>query len=135
MGVVGSKGAAVAVSVHTRKLARQAGLLPAEAMSEAQYQAWIEVEGEVRGFTRRFHVRRSRVKGQWVTNTSEPGVPDLWLLKPGRLVVLEVKSESGVASEAQNGFISWLQTVQGVDAFVVRPSDSDLVLHVLDGHC
>jgi hypothetical protein len=90
------------MSTRTRKLARQAEQQPTRDMSEDQYQAWIVEKATAAGWVLQFHVRRAQVKGRWLTNTSSPGVPDLWLLRPstGQLVVLEVKQEQdGTSAE------------------------------------
>jgi hypothetical protein len=118
------------MSQRTRRLARQAEQLHVADMSEDQYQAWIEERAAERGWIQQFHVRRAQVKGRWVTNTSSPGVPDLWLLRPttGQLLVLEVKAQDGTASPDQRRWIAGLQRVPGVEAYIVRPSDAEHVL-------
>lgn len=125
------------MSTRTRRLARQAEQLPARDMSEDQYQAWIVEKATTAGWVLQFHVRRAQVKGRWLTNTSSPGVPDLWLLRPstGQLVVLEVKQEQdGTSAERraqQAQWIAGLQAVPGVEAYVVRPTDAAEVLALL----
>jgi hypothetical protein len=125
------------MSTRTRKLARQAEQLPTRDMSEDQYQAWIVEKATAAGWVLQFHVRRAQVKGRWLTNTSSPGVPDLWLLRPstGQLVVLEVKQEQdGTSAERraqQAQWIAGLQAVPGVEAYVVRPTDAADVLALL----
>lgn len=107
-------------------------------MTEAQYQAWIVKHARRQGWSLQFHVLRARVKeGRWVTNTSNPGVPDLWLLRPetGQLVVLEVKKERDGTSEQrrrqQERWVAGLQQVPGVESYIVRPSDAAEVLALL----
>ena len=98
---------------------------------EDEYQAWIEVMARRRGWALQFHVRRAQVKGAWITNTSSPGVPDLWLVRGDRLVVLEVKSQRVTPSPEQLVWVAALQRVPGVDAYIVKPSDADDVLALL----
>lgn len=112
-------------------LARQAEKLPARDLSEKQFQSWIVVRARRLGWTRQFHVLRSQVQGQWTTNTSVPGVPDLWLLRPPQLVVLEIKRWGGKATPEQLAWIAGLQRVPGVEAFVVDPGDASDVLDLL----
>lgn len=112
-------------------LARQAAKLPVRELSEVQYQAWIVERALEHGWAHQFHVRRAQVKGVWLTNTSTPGVPDLWLLRPPHLVVLEVKKWGGRPSPEQLAWIAGLQQVPGVEAFVVDPTDAADVLDLL----
>lgn len=109
--------------------------------TELEYQAWIVREALARGWVQQFHVERSQVKGgRWITNTSTPGVPDLWLLRAAtrQLVVLEVKRERDTTPPErrlqQAAWIAGLQQVPGVDAYIVKPSDAAAVLDLLDPH-
>lgn len=114
------------------RLADQAEAMPARDMSEAQFQAWVVRRARRLGWQRQFHVLRSQVKeGRWTTNTSSPGVPDLWLLRPPRLIVLELKRWGGKATDEQSAWIAGLQKVPGVDAYVVDPGDAADVLDLL----
>ena len=117
-----------------RRLARQAEkATDRRKLTEAQFQAWIVKQAKAAGWVLQFHVLRAQVKGRWVTNTSAPGVPDLWLLRPstGQLVVLEVKRRGGTATLDQARWIAGLQTVPGVEAFIVSPDDATDVLALL----
>ncbi len=112
-------------------LARQAEKLPPREMSEKQFQAWVVVRARRLGWTRQFHILRAQVQGRWVTNSSTPGVPDLWLLRPPRLVVLEIKRWGGKPTPEQSSWIAGLQRVPGIDAYVVSPADAEDVLDLL----
>lgn len=113
------------------RLADQAEKLPAREISEKQFQAWVVRQAKTRGWTRQFHILRAQVQGSWVTNSSTPGVPDIWLLRPPRLVVLELKRWGGKATDEQSAWIAGLQKVPGVDAYVVDPGDAADVLDLL----
>lgn len=95
-------------------------------ISERDYQKRIETLAKHLGYLVN-HVNKATVAGgRFITPTSHAGFPDLWLLREGRLVVLEVKSESAAPSAvkaAQKEWIRLLQSVAGVEAYVVRPSD------------
>lgn len=112
-------------------LARQAEKFPARDLSEKQFQAWVVVRARRLGWTRQFHVLRAQVENRWVTNTSSPGVPDLWLLRPPQLVVLEIKKWGGKATPEQVAWIAGLQRVPGIEAFIVDPGDAEDVLDLL----
>ena len=105
-------------------------------MTEAQFQAWVMARATRAGWQICF-VRRSIVKRgghtSWVTNTSHKGWPDLVLWRPPRLVFLELKSMSGTASPEQKRTIADLNACGGddVEAYIVRPSDADELLHLL----
>lgn len=68
------------------------------------------------------HAWQRPAKGRFVTPTN-PGFPDLVCLRPPVLVVLELKSLSGVATPEQRIWINGFQSVPGVEAFVVNPAD------------
>lgn len=108
-----------------------------KALSEAEYQAWICQRATDAGWALQFHVERAQVKGRWITNTSSPGVPDLWLLRPStkQLVVIEVKRQRDTTPRErrmqQAAWIACLQQIAGVEAYVVKPSDYIEVLALL----
>lgn len=95
-------------------------------LTERDYQKRIEELAKRLGYLCN-HVNKATVAGgRFITPTSHAGFPDLWLVRDGRLIVLEVKRESARPSEikeAQKEWIRRLQTVAGVEAYVVRPSD------------
>lgn len=107
------------------------------ALSEAEYQAWICQRATDAGWVLQFHVERAQVRGRWLTNTSSPGVPDLWLLRPstGQLVVIEVKRQRDQTPPErraqQAAWIGGLQQVEGVEAYIVKPSEFRDVLALL----
>jgi hypothetical protein len=53
---------------------------------------------------------------------SAPGFPDLLLLRGCRLVVAELKSESGVLTEAQRAWLEAFRLV-GAEVYTWRPRD------------
>lgn len=64
---------------------------------------------------RSFHVFDSR--------RSEPGWPDLVLLRPPRLLFVELKSEKGRLTPEQQRWLDLLAQVPGVETAVWRPRD------------
>jgi hypothetical protein len=86
----------------------------------------------------RMHPLRSQLPaergGGWTTNMAgEKGYPDLTLVHPryGRLVFLELKSAKGRPQPDQLVWISALQRVQGVEAYVVSPNDWDQLQRII----
>jgi len=64
------------------------------------------------------------------SDRSEPGFPDLCMVRDGRVVFAELKSEKGRVTRAQQ---MWLDALEGtgVEVFVWRPSDLDGIARVL----
>lgn len=103
-------------------------------ISERDYQRRIEQRAGRLGYLVN-HVNKATVAaGRFITPTSHAGFPDLWIVGYGRLIVLEVKSESAPPSAikaAQKDWIRRLQQVDGVEAYVVRPSEWPHVEEIL----
>lgn len=85
----------------------------ARAMPEADLQTLIIELAKVRGWL------------LWRDNYSQrnrPGWPDLVLCRRGRLLFLELKSETGRVRPEQAEWLEALRLVTGVEVHVVRPS-------------
>jgi hypothetical protein len=63
---------------------------------------------------------------------SQPGFPDLVLVRPGALLFAELKSATGKLTQEQVQWLSLLQSVPGVEAVVWRPGDWQTVQLRLD---
>jgi VRR-NUC domain len=59
------------------------------------------------------------------------GVPDLLLVRAGRMICAELKSEKGRVSKAQEEWLDALSAV-GVEVYVWRPSEWDEVEEALE---
>lgn len=91
----------------------------------------VEKTAEAHGW-RVCHVYPSRGRdGRWVTSTSSPGFPDVWLVRTGRLVVLELKSRDGRPRPGQPEWIADLATVPGVISRFAGPDDWPAVQAIL----
>jgi hypothetical protein len=64
---------------------------------------------------------------------SEAGWPDLALCKPPRLLLVELKSERGKVTPAQQEWLSLLADCPGIEVYLWRPSDLDEAVKVLHG--
>jgi hypothetical protein len=62
---------------------------------------------------------------------SEPGWPDLALVRPPRLVLAELKSQRGRVSQAQRRWLDLLGACPGVEVHLWRPGDWPRVVEVL----
>lgn len=78
-----------------------------------------------------YHTRDSR--------RSERGFPDLVLVKPGRdgqpgrLILAELKSQSGRLVLEQRVWLHGLRTVPGIEVYEWKPSQWDAIVAVLTG--
>lgn len=78
------------------------------------------------------HFRPARTAHGWVTPVSGPlgkGWPDLVLVKPGRVIFAELKSDKGKVSAEQDDVIGLLNSA-GVEAYVWRPRDFDAIVEI-----
>ena len=66
----------------------------------------------------------------WRPTGTTPGVPDMLMVRPPRLVFIELKAKRGKLSEAQ---AEWLQALaeSGAEAYCWRPADWDEIEKVL----
>lgn len=94
----------------------------AASLTEAEFQGWLITTAQVLGW-RAFHPYDSR--------RSEAGFPDVTLVRGDRLLFVELKSMKGKVTAAQQEWLDALDQVPGVDAYVWRPVDMDLILEVL----
>lgn len=100
--------------------------------SEAEWKSIVRALAKRCGWERNCWVRPAIMSdGRWVTPTDSPGFPDLWLLRPPRLVVIELKTETGRPGPGQREWIAGLDQVPGVDALFAKPSDWPIVVALL----
>ncbi len=93
-------------------------------VSEKEYMATIQQAAELYGWAQ-YHTYDSR--------RSIAGFPDLVLVKPPKVLFLEVKRENGRLSVAQADWLAALWGCDEVEAAVVRPSDWQQVVEWLSG--
>lgn len=101
------------------------------ALSEAEWQDWVEAYAVARGW-QVMHVRRGKGRGgRWLTNTSVVGWPDLVLWHPrGGVLFRELKGVKGSLSAEQVGVLDSLSAA-GADVGVWWPRDKVLVERTL----
>ena len=78
----------------------------------------------------------AELTGWWVyhnpdSRRSQPGFPDLVLIRAPRVMFLELKRETGRLSTVQREVIGHLEACPGVEVHVARPSDWSLVVEWL----
>jgi hypothetical protein len=62
---------------------------------------------------------------------STPGYPDLFMVRPPRLIFAELKSDTGRVTEAQRAWLETLGQCPGVEVYVWRPGDFDAIVERL----
>lgn len=113
------------VPVMARRIT--AGSLTAD---ETQFGKRVQAFAKAAGWMEN-HTYRSRINGAWRTTTTGIGFPDHVFLKPGRLVVLELKMPGNQATPEQVRWIEWFATVPGCLARVVYPADWPWIVDAL----
>ncbi|HZU75525.1 MAG TPA: VRR-NUC domain-containing protein [Dehalococcoidia bacterium] len=96
--------------------------LPAE--SEASLQRKVQQLAGLFGWEA-YHTRFSVA--------SQPGWPDLALVRPPRLVLAELKRQDGRVTPAQQRWLALLGACTSVETYLWRPADLELVAAVLRG--
>ncbi len=92
-------------------------------MSEAAWMGRVLDLARLRGWKAIHHPDSRRV--------TEPGLPDLILVRPPRLVMVELKSASGVLRPAQINMLAALKLCPGVETCLWRPADWPAVMETL----
>ena len=94
--------------------------------TEAQWQNQIIRAAKDAGWELIYHT--------WNARHSTAGFPDLILVRDGRMLAIEVKKQDpkSKVTPAQAQWIKALDEVDGVTAFVARPSDWDRVTEALE---
>lgn len=93
-----------------------------EDCKEKVLQAWVRKRAENRGWT------------CWCTLRSQgspPGQPDLILVRPPRVLFVELKSSSGTLRPSQRLARTLLSDCPGVEYYLWRPKDQGEIIEVL----
>ena len=93
-------------------------------MSEGEFQKQVLQLAELLGWLT-YHTYDSR--------RSQAGFPDLVLVKSGRIVFAELKSQKGRVRAAQQTWLDALMRNDHVETYLWRPDDWDAVVQVLSG--
>ena len=95
-------------------------------MLEAELQTNIIQLAKTYGWLVHHDLPAQTGKGAWLTRTQgDAGFPDLVLAKNGRVLFLELKSEKGKTTPAQD---AWMHAT---GALLVRPSDLEYIAYLL----
>lgn len=78
------------------------------------------------------HTYRARLRdGSWRTTTTGVGFPDHLFIKPGRLVVLELKMPGNTTSDEQDEWLALFASLPGCVAAVAYPADWPWIVETL----
>lgn len=70
------------------------------------------------------HVRRTVGRGKrWTTSTSATGWPDLVCLRGPVLLAIELKSDAGKLTDAQQEWLGYFSGLPSARVWVLKPSD------------
>ena len=67
----------------------------------------------------------------WLSMRSAHGWPDVAMVRPPRLILAELKTDTGQPTAAQHEWLSALQECPGVECYLWRPSDMDEIVRIL----
>lgn len=94
-----------------------------QVVSEAEFQELVLAQAHMRGFAT-YHTYDSR--------RSDPGFPDLVLVRGSQLIFAELKSAKGRLSDDQQGWLDRLSSVRSVETHLWRPSDYPQIRALLE---
>lgn len=96
--------------------------LPGLAPSEKDFQDAVLDLAHLNGW-QTYHTYESR--------RSAAGFPDLFLVRPPRIVIAELKTARGRITSAQRAWLDLLERCPGVEVYVWRPAGFDEIARVL----
>jgi len=85
-------------------------------LTEAAFQTQVLQLAGYYGW-RAYHTHDSR--------RSQPGFPDLFLVRGDEAIAAELKTEKGRVKPEQHEWLAALELVAGIETFIWRPSDFD----------
>ncbi len=77
-------------------------------------------------------VYRWKIYHTYLSIRSEPGFPDLVLVRPPRIIFAELKTERGKVSQAQDDWLFALSECSGAECYIWRPSDWENIVATLE---
>lgn len=80
--------------------------------TEAQFQTQVVQLARLMGWA---------VYHPWLSVRSTAGWPDLALVRNGRLILAELKTDTGKLTAAQEGWLNELSKVKGIEVSIWRP--------------
>ena len=93
-------------------------------LKEKDFQARVVQYARLRGW---------RVMHHWNSMHSPAGWPDLFMVKDGRALAIELKVGKNLPTTAQLRWLDALDALPGVRACVIWSEDEDMLYRLLDG--
>lgn len=91
-------------------------------LAEKEWQKTLVAAAEIFGYVVE-HTYPLRTQHGWRTGSTLVGKPDLVMLRPPRLVVIECKANKGRLDPAQRAVLSLYAEIPNTRAWVLRPRD------------
>ena len=103
-------------------------------VDEASFQTAVVEVARLAGW-RVAHFRAARTVNGWRTPVTADGAgwPDLVIVRPPRILFVELKSETGEATARQLEWLDVLRLLPQVEVFLWRPCDWDALVEALTG--
>ncbi len=107
-------------------------MVTARPESEADFSQWFDDLRRLMGWLAVHFRPLQNQRGHWQTPyTGDGGFPDWVLVRDGRLLFVELKSEKGKVEPEQIAWLAEINQCQGVGAHLWRPSDRSQIEKVL----
>lgn len=94
------------------------------AISEREFMAQVIALAKLHGWM---------VSHPWLSIRSAAGFPDIIAVKEGLMLAIELKSERGKTTEAQEAWLDALGECAGIESIVWKPHDWDEIVRILEG--
>ena len=91
-------------------------------LSETEFQAQV---------VRAARMFRWMISHMTLPQRSEPGVPDLLMVRPPRVIFAELKRQNGRVTIPQHMWFHDLDECPGVEVYIWKPSDWDEIVEVM----
>lgn len=93
-------------------------------MTERQWQAQVEGLAAFYGW-RSFHAPDNRPNARGRVQRVTRGFPDLFMVRAGEALAVELKTDTGRVDPAQREWLADLADVPGIETYIWRPADFD----------
>ncbi len=88
-----------------------------------------EFQSQVRDLSKILHVEK--YYHPFLSKWSEKGYPDITIIKVPKLIFLELKTDKGKVTPAQQEWNDLLNQCKTIEAHIVRPSDFESIVSML----
>jgi hypothetical protein len=100
-------------------------------MNETEWQKQVLKTAHTLGWHSMHIGRTGKHQAVGAKGTLGTGWPDLVLVKGGRMVIAELKTDASYLTEEQKRVISVLYGVPGIEVHIWRPADFGLIIDTL----